>query len=496
MAFAITLGTHPAMKLITIVRIATLLALSTSFTSFAVGADDEATSLPQSIQRILTRFKLSGEGLSLLVIDADSGREILSYRANTPRNPASAIKLVTSYAALDLLTPAYQWATEVHTDGNLENGRLNGDLWLKGGGDPYLPLERMWLLVHRLRTEGLSTIDGDLVIDQSLFEPIIEDPNAFDGQGLRAYNVVPAALVSNFNVSTFLFRPGQGTRVDVQLVPALPGLQIVNNLRAVDRPCRGYNRGIAMNLDDQGRVILDGKFPRRCKIYSMARSVMPRDQYTAQLFKLLWQQSGGQWNGRLRKDQRDFDQKPMLSFESVHLGQAVRSINKYSNNLMTRMLFLTLGLEQYGAPANTEKSRRALMQWLAEQQIDTQGMFIDNGAGSSRKTRASAQQLAQLLYRAWHSPYMPELMASMAITGQDGTFSRRHAFGPLHGRAHLKTGRLDHVVAMAGKLQAKDNARYLVVSLHNAKDAHRGSGHAVQDALLTWVYNYEHQQQR
>ncbi len=460
-------------------------------TQAAIGADSP-TQLPAAMQRSLSAFGLDGSGLSIYVREVHQQQALLEFNADQPRNPGSTVKLLTTMAALERLTPAYQWSTEIHADGDIDSGILHGDLWLKGGGDPYLTIERVWLLVHRLRMTGLQTIRGDLYIDQSLFAPINEDPAAFDGQGLRAYNVVPAALVSNFNVSTFLFRPGSGNgEVDVQVVPELPGLVVNNRLRAVDRPCRGYNRGIAINLDHTGKVILEGKFPSRCKLYGMQRSVMPRDRYTADLFAKFWQESGGRWEGELRRGQREFTEPPMLSFDSVPLGDAIRSINKYSNNLMTRMLFLTLGLEEKGPPATAEKARSTLHDWLGRHGINTAGLHVDNGAGSSRNTRLTARQMAGILGRAWRSPYMAELVASMAITGQDGTFSRRLTDSPLQGRARLKSGRLDHVVAMAGFVQSADDTRYLVVSLHNAADVHRGSGHAVQESLLHWIHNLD-----
>lgn len=473
-----------------LIRYFVSLAAIAAFLLLARASHAGTGTLPSSVKAALDRFDLDGRGLSLLVQEVDTGNVVLSYNADTPRNPASTIKLFTSMAALDLLTPAHHWYTELHADGELKNGELLGDLWMKGGGDPFMPLERIWLMVHQLRMTGLRSISGDLFIDQSYFDPIIEDPAAFDGQGLRAYNVVPAALVSNFNVSRLLFRPSsKSNRVDVEVIPNLPGLTIQNNLRTVNKSCRGYNRGIALNLSDKGDLILDGRFPARCKVYSMSRSVMPRDAYTAGVFRLFWEQSGGQWNGKLRAGVREFSDRPLLNFQSVSLSEAVRSINKYSNNLMTRMLFLSIGANQLGLPGNTARSREAINQWLDSHKLERSQFFIDNGAGSSRATRATATQFAALLDLAWNSPYMPELIASMAISGQDGTLARRAMPEALKGRAHLKTGRLDHVVAVAGYLQAKSNKRYIVVAQHNAKEAHRGSGHAVQDALLNWLYS-------
>ncbi len=449
--------------------------------------------LPARVNQALKRFKLDGKGLSIYVHEIGASKPLIAHQSEQPRNPGSAIKLLTTYAAMEVLTPSYRWSTDFYADGEINNKTLAGDLWVKGGGDPYLPLQRLWLLVHQLRNNGLQTINGDLVIDQSLFAPINEDPAAFDNQGLRAYNVVPAPLVSNFNVSRFVFRPN-GKKVSVEVIPEIPTMKIDNRLRIANKSCSGYHRGIAMSVDKNGTIVLDGKFPKRCNSYTMARSVLDRNEYTAELFRKFWQESGGTWNGKLRvatgkELEKDLGEKPFFRFSSVELADAVRSINKYSNNLMTRMLFLSLGMEQYGAPGNADKSRRAINDWLTKKALDFPDLHVHNGAGSSRETRITAENLGAMLLTAWQSPYMPELIASMSLSGQNGTFAKRHMTSVLNGRAHLKSGRLDHVVAMAGFLQAKDNRRYVVVTLHNAKDAHRGSGQAVQDALLGWLFN-------
>ena len=449
--------------------------------------------LPANVNAALKRFKLNGKGLSVFVQEIGAEQPIIAHQSNIARNPGSAIKLLTTYAAMEVLSPSYRWHTDFFADGDIVNKTLNGDLWVKGGGDPYLPLQRLWLLVHQLRNKGLQTINGDLVIDQSLFTHIDEDPAAFDNQGLRAYNVVPAPLVSNFNVSQFIFRPN-GKKVDVEVIPNIPTIKIDNRLRVASKSCSGYQRGIAMSVNDQGAVVLDGKFPKRCRSYAMARSVLDKNEYTAELFRKFWQESGGRWDGKLRvtnkgNTEKEFDGRPFFRFNSVELADAVRSINKYSNNLMTRMLFLSLGMEQFDAPGNADKSRRAIDDWLEQKNLDFPQLHVHNGAGSSRNTRITAENLGSLLLTAWQSPYMPELIASMSLSGQNGTFAKRHMTSVLNGRAHLKSGRLDHVVAMAGFLQAKDDRRYVVVTLHNATDAHRGSGQAIQDALLGWLFN-------
>ncbi len=444
--------------------------------------------LPVQVTRALERFKLDGTGLSILVQKIGARSPLLEFNSERPRNPASAIKLLTTLVALETLTPAYTWHTDVFSDGKMEGNILYGNLILRGGGDPYLPIERLWLLVHRLRRAGLETIVGDLIIDQGLFAPIDEDPASFDGRPLRAYNVVPAALVSNFNVTQLTFTPELITgRVAVMLDPGLENLVVKNKLTLVDKPCSGFQRGIALSSNANGVLQMDGQFPSRCASYTMGRSVVDKNTFTAEVFRQLWHQSGGQWRGTGRPGETGDDLPLVLRFNSLSLAEVTRSINKYSNNLMARMMFLTLGVQDDQYPGTKEKSIEVIRRWLSEKSLFMPELTIVNGAGSSRDTRISAVSMGELLLAGWQSQYMPEFIGSMSLSGQDGTFRRRHRSGRLYGKIHAKTGRLDDVVSLAGYYQSQGGDRYIVVLLHNATDVHWGAGHAVQDAVLSWL---------
>src|SRR5206468_9574795 len=126
------------------------------------------------------------------------GRPVASHRESVPMTPASVLKLVTTYAALDLLGPAYTFKTDVLATGSLQGGVLEGDLVLRGGGDPKLTYERAWQLVLQLRSRGVREVRGDIVIDRSAFAPVAFDPARFDNDPRRAYNTGPDALLLNF----------------------------------------------------------------------------------------------------------------------------------------------------------------------------------------------------------------------------------------------------------------------------------------------------------
>ncbi len=453
------------------------------------GPTPAADGLPAPVQRVLDGHGLDAGDVSIHVHDLGSGREVLVHHADKPRNPASVLKLLTTFAALDVLGPAHTWRTEVYLDGRLEDGVLAGNLVLRGGGDPYLVQERFWLLLRELRRRGLERIEGDLVVDTAYFRPAPEDRGAFDNQPLRAYNVTPHALLVNFNVVRFWFEPAaEGVLVDME--PPLANLMVDNRLQPAPGHCRGYQRGIAVQARRAERAVtFSGEFPAACGRYSLARSVLSHEDFVFGLFTALWREMGGGFDGALVVGETPADAERFVAMDSLPLGEVIRSVNKYSNNVMTRQLLYTLGAERYGAPGTEEKGRRAIADWLAEGGFRFPELVLENGAGRSREARITARHMGELLGAAWASPWMPEFAASMAISGMDGTYGRRRG-AAIAGRARLKTGSLDHVSTLAGYMQADDGARYAVVVLHNAGEVHRGPGDELQDALLEWLNQF------
>ena len=146
--------------------------------------------LPIPIQSALNYRNIPDHTLSVYVESLDTGEVVLSWNEAEPRNPASVEKLLTTLVALDTLGPAYTWRTDVYVLGEVTDGVLDGDLLLKGYGDPYLVTERFWQLLRRIRQSGILAINGDLLIDDSYFDIGNYDPAAFDREPLRAYNVV------------------------------------------------------------------------------------------------------------------------------------------------------------------------------------------------------------------------------------------------------------------------------------------------------------------
>ncbi len=446
--------------------------------------------LPVGVQSVLELRGVPADTLSVHVTDLDSGEVVLSVNADLPQNPASTIKLVTTLAALDILGPSYRWYTDVYALGEVADGRLDGDLLIKGHGDPFLVTERVWQMLRYISQAGIRDIGGDLLLDDSHFHVAPHDPAEFDRQPLRAYNVAPNALMMNFKVVRYWFEPDRaGNTVRVILDPPLDNLRVENRLSLANRSCSGFQRGISITPNENfDTMILDGRFPSACRRYALDRTALDHNAFVYGLVAALWRESGNSFAGQWRKARAPEDAEPLLSFPSLSLAEVIARVNKHSNNVMARHLVYTLAAETFGPPGTEQGGKAVIEDWLDRRIGDVDTVVLDNGAGLSRDARISARDFGRILEFAWRQAYMPEFAASMALSGHDGTLRRRFDSAALAGQAHLKTGSLDDVAAVAGYLQARSGRRFAVVTLQNYKDIHRGYGEEVQTALLRWLY--------
>jgi len=346
-------------------------------------------------------------------------------------------------------------------------------------------------MLKSLQRAGVERIEGNLVLDGSYFDASVTDSELIDNQAGRSYNTNPNAVIANFQAMTFFFYPHpNGRDVIIHTDPRLPNVKINNRLSQVNRACGGYQRGISFNLNptDPSEVIFEGRFPSRCSRYQMVREVLNAPDYTFGLFMELWTELGGELDGTLSHGQVPDELEPIVVWNSVPMSDIIKSINKFSNNLMTRHLLLTLGAEVLGPPATVEKGIEAMKNYLELKSLDSTQLSLSNGAGLSRDTRVTAQLLNNILRSAWISPYMPEFVASLPINGMDGTMRNRVRGTNMSGRMHVKTGSLDEVAAVNGFVYSQSNRIFAVSGMVNHELADRGPGAELLDALLTWTY--------
>ena len=452
----------------------------------ALSASVQQSGLPPAVTAALVRAKLPTEALSVVVVEAERGAAPrLAYQSALAMNPASVMKLVTTFAALDQLGPAYHWRTPFYFGGPVRGGVLKGPLYIQGQGDPHLVMERLWLALRRLQSMGVRSIEGDIVLDRSAFALAAHDPGLFDGEPLRPYNVSPDALLVNYKSLVMGFLPDvQAGLARIQYDPPMArmALQASVPLAPEGTPCGDWQARLQGVLQQPGRMAFAGNYPASCGERSWSVAPVDGAQFAARAIEGMWRELGGELSGVVRDGLVPQGLVPAMVIESSALSEVVRDINKYSNNVMAQQVLLTLGWQRTGL-GNWDSARGSLRQWWQQKLGLSEPLEVDNGAGLSRDARVTAQGLAQMLQLAWASPVMPEFLASLPVLGVDGTLRSRQSRAS--GVAHLKTGSLRDAAALAGYVHAASGRRYVLVALVNHDQA--AAARAALDALVEWA---------
>ncbi len=449
-----------------------------------IALDINAAPLPDAARSALQQAHIPLSSVGIEVREVGARKPLISINAMQAMNPASTMKLLTTYAALDILGPAYTWKTEAWLDGELKDGVLHGNLVLKGYGDPKFTVEQFWLWLAELRARGLREIRGDLVLDRSYFVLPAHDPAAFDNDPVRAYNVGPDALLLNFNTLRLRYLP-DGDKLNVIAEPPLDGIRLDNRLTPQPAGgCDDWDDGIIVQPGGDS-VVLQGGYPGACGEREQNLSVMPHTRYVEAVFRALWTELDGTLRGKQREGVAGANAQLYSTHRSEPLSSVIRDINKFSNNVMARQLFLTLGAN---GSASIERSTQAVADWLKRQQMDFPELVLENGAGLSRKERITAAHMTQLLQHVTTHPYSAELQSSLPILGVDGSVKKRLKESPAASHAHLKTGTLEGVKTIAGYVRSQSGKEWAVVFFINHPNAKRGA--AAQDALIEWLQQW------
>jgi D-alanyl-D-alanine carboxypeptidase/D-alanyl-D-alanine-endopeptidase (penicillin-binding protein 4) len=445
-----------------------------------------AGGLPSNVLQALKAAQIPAASVAVVVQPVDAAQPLVAHNAARAMNPASVMKLVTTYAALDLLGPAWTWKTTAWVDTAAVNGVLSGNLYLKGSGDPRFAIEHLWGLLRQLRVRGIQQINGDVVLDRTVFDVPAIDPGAFDDKPMRPYNVGPDGLLINLRALRFTLLADNGKPRLLMETPS-DGLRVDNQLRAGEGGCgSNWKDFISIRLipeNNGNRLEFTGTYSPLCGEKALNLAPLPADGQAGGLIRALWKELGGTLGGQVRGGTVPVGSRLIATHESPPLADTVRDINKYSNNVMARQVYLTLGNES--APATAERALQRIADWLNARGLRFAELEIENGSGLSRSERISADSLNRLLLDAWKNPVMPEFVSSLPIVGIDGTMKKRLNGSEATGRAHIKTGTLDSVKTAAGYALDARGRRYAVTFLINHPRAQAGS--AAIDALLVWV---------
>jgi serine-type D-Ala-D-Ala carboxypeptidase/endopeptidase (penicillin-binding protein 4) len=481
-------------------RFRMLLCLAFGLLGVANHGSAASPPLPPEISKLLRESNLPEDALGAVVFRLSDGKTIVSHGAETPMQPASTMKVLTAIVGLDRLGPAYRSRAELRSDGKISNGVLRGDVLLRGLGNPDFEWEDFQRMLQTLVNRGVTTIDGNLIVDRNFFQPARLDIGVppFDESPEFRYNVIPDALMLNMNLAEFNIETN-AERFLIRLTPALERVSVISNMTLIDGACDKWEDGwkipTTVKADDgEIRVYLNGTFPKNCA-QSVNINAIDRADYVDRLFRATWKKLGGSFTGavieaKMPETAQPAGTLPKLLTQHVArpLAEVTRNINKVSDNTITRMVLLTLGTLDPASTNNTlQKGEAEIRAWLKARGIDDRGLVIENGSGLSRLERISPAQLAAVLGTASKSKWSPEFMSSLPIVGVDGSMRNRLKDSPAAELARIKTGSLRDVAAVAGYVTDTSGQMYVVAAMINHPKAISAGGRGILDALLDWV---------
>jgi D-alanyl-D-alanine carboxypeptidase/D-alanyl-D-alanine-endopeptidase (penicillin-binding protein 4) len=489
---------------------------------FVDGATDANTALPSAVSSLMQANGIADNELGVIVLRGD--HVLLSHGAALPMRPASTIKLLTSMVALEQLGPVFRGRTELRSSADLIDGTLTGDLILRGGADADFSEDALRHMLEALRRQGIRKIRGDLLVDRQLFQPARPDLGLppFDSSPEAHYNVIPDALLLNTNMLR-IDLSSTARQVKLVMSPALEGVGIVSEMTMIDGDCAKWEDGWKLpearrSAGGALQVVLHGTFPRNC-VAANNINVLDRADYTDRLFRATWRQLGGVFSGQVRELSAPAPapvvaERLLAAHTARVLPEVMRDMNKWSDNTLARLLFLSLGsleadpllgsrplpaevtsVADMAAPTAIQltplttaaRSEQQIRAWLQRHHIDDSGIVLENGSGLSRRERIAPLQLAAVLQVANGSLWAPEFLTSLPIAAVDGTMRKRLVDSPAAQRARVKTGTLDGVIANAGYVPDAAGQPCIVVAFVNSDHAGHGAGRAVLDALMDWV---------
>lgn len=448
-----------------------------------------AQQLPAELQQAWKNTRLPDQSLSLVIKEVD-GPMLVQFNSTAPRNPASVMKMVTTWAGLSALGPEHVWRTTVYTQAKAKidnQGTLQGPLYIKAAGDPMFSVPDLWNLLRDVRMRGIKNL-SQVVIDREVFGQVGVDTYAFDGAGDRPYNASPDAMMVGFGASRLVFQPDAKNKKWVAFVdPPISGVRIENQVQWSDQRCPGSPVvGTRIQSAPSGVTIqASGTAAGSCGEFSVYRLTMDQQAFFNGIFKMIWKELGGTLAHDISAGAVPRNAQALVWHDSRSLADQIRVINKQSNNVMATLLLLALGNQVQGDGATVAASENAVIQTLRSQGINTGGWRIANGSGLAREARVTANGMAQMLDVIWQSNYMPEFISSLAISGVDGTVRRRLRDDEVQGRAHLKTGTLRDSRALAGYVLGQSGKRYSMVSLVNGEGT--AAVRPFHDAVVKWL---------
>lgn len=413
--------------------------------------------------------------ISIQVADLETGRVLMEKNPDLPLIPASTMKVATSSAALRFLNPDFVFVTEVLVDG--QRGAKVGNIYLKGSGDPYLVTEELFRLTRLVKDQGLDEVGGDIIVDDSYFipgKPMDENEKL----GSRAYHAPYSALSLNFNAIKIIVHPGPkpGEPATVTTDPLSEYAVIKSAIKTVKGNKPVHMEIIKETAEDGKEIItLEGSIGVDATVKGRYVNVGGPDLYTGEVFKEFLLREGVKVEGKVRRGKVPSTATSFLEFHSRPLGMIIYGLNKFSNNFMAEQISLALGAHVHGSPGTREKGLAVIRKHLLSCGVDEGSFSLSEASGLSRNNRLSASALVRVLLTAARDfSYNSEFIASLGVSGIDGTLKEKFTDTAVRRRLRAKTGTLKGITALAGYGMSVDGKPFVFAVLVNSMQ--KGTG--------------------
>jgi D-alanyl-D-alanine carboxypeptidase/D-alanyl-D-alanine-endopeptidase (penicillin-binding protein 4) len=406
----------------------------------------ETDSHNSKLQALLVAHKYVPANVGVLFRDIDTDSTFASLNADVMYNPASVAKLLTTAIAFDKLGSSFTFKTSVYCGSGFkpESGVCAGNLYIIGGGDPSLVIERLWLFVQHLKCIGVKSIERDIVLDNSLFDSVTVGPGFYEDSSDDPYMAPVSALSANFNCTSVWLRPGAnaGAPAYADILPKAKTVSLVNRAKTLGNKLLDWI--IASRREPNTTdVKVSGGIGIDSKQVVEYRKVWQTWEYFGDVFKNLLDENHIAFTGAIRHGVTPDSVKqkePLYVFPSIPLSDIITDMLKYSSNYTAETIFKTLS----AAPGSWEKSAALATSWWKEKRISATCPLVKNGSGMGESNKMSCRQITDLLaYLYRQKSTMPELLYALPCAGIDGTLKSRFKNSRFKGIIRGKTGTLN-----------------------------------------------------
>jgi serine-type D-Ala-D-Ala carboxypeptidase/endopeptidase (penicillin-binding protein 4) len=455
----------------------------------------------------LDAFKRAGvtaDGVGLYALALDQTVPKYAHNAETALILASTTKVMTSVAALDVLGPAFKWRTNAFLNGKLEHGVLAGDLLIVGGGDPLLDSTKLTAWFTQLQKRGVKEIAGNIVLDRQRFSLIEKDHvNTPKPDWRNTHHALPDAFAIDEGTLKVRVSNVADTKV-ITFEPALDGIDVVDQTKPIAR-CAAVKSPISVEFDESAnnrKIVVTGEWARDCSPVVVEANPFDMQTFSSAAVLSAWKAAGGTLTGQViegpppvvvkvkrgaKAPKIPKARKPFATLESKQLLDAIKQVNKWSNNLISRHVLLTLSPGFPNVPATLNAAQKNIATWLQSKGFNETDLHVENGSGLSRNERGKPRAFAELLRDVSFSKIDKVFRSSLSVAGLDGTMGGRLRRADMAGKALLKTGTLTEVRALAGYVTSKSGQVYAIVAIVNHPNATRAV--PALDAFVEWVYS-------